>query len=210
MAESTQASEMHVSTQNAVDWSAYRTLFPALDRCTYLNTANGGPVSTRAAAAARGYYEEAAQYGDLATDRWAAGVESTRSRVAKLINASPDEVGFVPNTSMSIVCASMLFEGSGAVLTGATEHPTITTPWFARNYRVDVAQPESDGRFTVDAYARALRPDTRVIAVSHVRYNDGQVNDLEGLGELARAHGAHLVVDAIQSVGILQIGRAHV
>src|SRR5690606_27311021 len=44
-----------------------------------------------------------------------------------------------------------------------------------------------------------------VIAVSHVRFNDGQVNDLRGLGELARIHGAHLVVDASQSMGVLPV-----
>lgn len=198
-----------MKSADEADWKVHRRLFPALERCTYLNTANSGPVSAGAANAACEYYQvSSSDYDNTVAERWTSGIEAARSRVANLIGAGVDDIGFVPNTSMAMTCAALLFEGAGAVLTGRGEHPSVVTPWFARRFRVDVADPDCDGRLTVAAYARAIRPDTRVIAVSHVRYNDGQVNDLQGLGALARAHGAHLVVDATQSAGILPL-RVH-
>ena len=187
-------------------WRAWRALFPALERCVYLNTAAFGPVSAPAAHAAREYYEEwASQYGDLADSRMKPALDRARESVARLLGASAGEIALIPNTSTAISCAALLLERSGAVLTGAEEHPSVVTPWLARGFRVDVARPVGATTLTTEDYARAIRPNTRVIAVSHVRFNDGVVNDLEELAELARSAGAHLVVDATQSAGILPI-----
>lgn len=187
-------------------WRAWRALFPALERCVYLNTAAFGPVSVPAARAARQYYEEwAGQYGDLADSRLKPALDRARESVARLLGASAGEIAFIPNTSTALSCAALLLERSGAVLTGAEEHPSVVTPWLARGFSVDVARPVGGTTLTTEDYARAIRPNTRVIAVSHVRFNDGVVNDLEELVELARSTGAHLVVDATQSAGILPI-----
>jgi selenocysteine lyase/cysteine desulfurase len=187
-------------------WRAWRALFPALERCVYLNTAAFGPVSVPAARAARQYYEDwASQYGDLADSRVQSAADRAREWVARLLGASVSEIAFIANTSTAMSCAALLLERSGAVLTGAEEHPSVVTPWLARGFRVDVARPAGGALIATEDYARAIRPNTRVIAVSHVRFNDGVVNDLEALAELARSAGAHLVVDATQSAGILPI-----
>lgn len=187
------------------DWAALRGRFPALARGTYLDTASAGPTSTDAAAAAAQYYRWSGELGDAASALWSVEVEACRDAVAALVGAAPTEIGFVPNTSTAINVAALLLDGRGAVLTARGEHPSVVIPWHARRYRVDFADPEPDGRFTPGCYERALRPDTCAICVSHVRFNDGQVNDLAGIGALARARGVHLIVDAIQSVGILPV-----
>jgi cysteine desulfurase / selenocysteine lyase len=187
-------------------WRTWRALFPALERCVYLNTANFGPVSTPVAHAARQYYEYwSSQYGDLADSYVKAAVARSRESVARMLGACSSEIAFIPNTSTAISCAALLLERTGAVLTGAEEHPSVVTPWLARGFRVDVAKAAGEAMLTTEDYARAIRPDTRVIAVSHVRFNDGAVNDLEALALLARGTGAHLVVDATQSAGVLPI-----
>lgn len=187
------------------DWRALRGLFPALETCTYFDTASSGPVSTPAAEAAKRFYDLSHARGNKAAAQWNAGVDECRRRIARLVGATPAEIGFVPNTSMAMNAAALLFEGHGEVLTGAGEHPTIMTPWLARGYKLRIARPRAGGRLAIDAYADAITADTRVIAVSHVRFNDGQVNDLKALAALARAYNAHLVVDVIQSAGILPI-----
>jgi cysteine desulfurase / selenocysteine lyase len=187
-------------------WRAWRALFPALERCVYLNTAAFGPVSVPAARAARQYYEDwSSQYGDLADSAVKSAADRARESVARLLGASAEEIAFIPNTSTAMSCAALLLERTGAVLTGAEEHPSVVTPWLARGLRVDVTKPAGDAMLATEDYARAIRPDTKIIAVSHVRFNDGLVNDLEALAELARSAGVHLVVDATQSAGILPI-----
>jgi cysteine desulfurase/selenocysteine lyase len=187
-------------------WRAWRALFPALERCVYLNTAAFGPVSVPAAQAARQYYEDwSSQYGDLAASDVKSAVDRARESVARLLGASAREIAFIPNTSTAMSCAALLLERTGAVLTGADEHPSVVTPWLARGFWVDVATSAGDAALTTEDYARAIRPNTKIIAVSHVRFNDGVVNDLQALAELARSAGAHLVVDATQSAGVLPI-----
>jgi cysteine desulfurase / selenocysteine lyase len=187
------------------DWTALRRKFPVLSHSTYLATAAAGPVSTDSAAAAATYYRWSGCGGDLASEKWLPETEDCRAAVARQIGATPAEIGFVTNTSMAISCAALLFEGQGAVLTAQGEHPSVVTPWHARRFRIDKAKPNADGLFTAACYGRALRPDTKVISISHVRFNDGQVNDLTAIGALARDRGIHLVVDAIQSIGILPV-----
>lgn len=188
-----------------VGWADLRRLFPALERCVYLDTASSGPVSTPAMNAGQKFYALANAYGNRAADQWYGAVEDCRTRAAGFIGATTDEIGFVPNTSMAITAAALMFEGHGAVVIGADEHPSVATPWLARGYEVRRAARDPDGRITPDSYARAMTSATRVLAVSHVRFDDGQVNDLAALAALARANGAHLVVDATQSAGILPI-----
>ncbi len=187
------------------DWAALRALFPALERCVYLDTASSGPVSEPAMEAGQKFYALSNQFGNRAADEWYGAVEAARGRIAALVGASTDEIGFIPNTSMGMTAAALMFEGHGAVLTGADEHPSVTTPWLARGFAMRRAARDPDGRITPKAYARAMTSDTRVIAVSHVRFDDGQVNDLKALGALAKANDAHLVVDATQSAGILPL-----
>lgn len=196
---------MPATPADAPDWTALRALFPALARGVYLDTASSGPVSTPAMLAGQRFYTLSNARGNRAAPDWQAELASCRRRIAALIGAREDEIGFVPNTSMAMNAAALMFEGAGSVLTGADEHPTVVTPWLARGYAVHRAPRDRDGRIPLSAYAGAMTRDTRIIAVSHVRFNDGQVNDLAGLAVLARAHGAHLVVDAIQSAGILPI-----
>jgi alanine-glyoxylate transaminase/serine-glyoxylate transaminase/serine-pyruvate transaminase len=51
--------------------------------------------------------------------------------------------------------------------------------------------------------ATALRdhPEAKVVAVVHAETSTGMLQPLEGIGELCRAHGAMLVVDAVASLG---------
>ena len=47
--------------------------------------------------------------------------------------------------------------------------------------------------------------NTVVVVISHVEYANGFRNDLKVLGEIAHQHGAVLIVDAIQSAGVIPI-----
>ncbi len=191
---------------SAADWTALRRKFAVLSRYAYLDTAQHGPVSTDAAQAARRYYEAwSHEQGSSAADQWNSAVHDCRQEIARFIGASGDEIGVLPNTSTAMTCAALLFSGEGAVLTARGEHPSVIMPWLARRFRLDVAEPDVNGDFTVHCYERAVRPDTKIIAVSLARYNDGRSNDLLGLSQLARTYNLHLVVDVTQAIGIMPV-----
>jgi selenocysteine lyase/cysteine desulfurase len=60
---------------------------------------------------------------------------------------------------------------------------------------------------TADAgtFAGHIDARTRAISLSHVTFHAGHRFDVEGIGKLARQKGIYLVVDAMQSVGVLPL-----
>ena len=64
---------------------------------------------------------------------------------------------------------------------------------------------ERDGRVDMEELETLVDQNTRVIAISHVQYASGFRADLERLGRIARKRDALLVVDVIQSLGVLPL-----
>ena len=52
---------------------------------------------------------------------------------------------------------------------------------------------------------KTVDDNTVAVAVSHVEYVNGFRHDLRALSEIAHEHGAYLIVDAIQSAGVIPI-----
>ena len=77
-----------------MDWQQVREQFPALEKCTYLNTAGGCAMSRRAAAYGRQYFDEALSDGDLMWPQWLQRTEDIRSNLAIALNTTPDAVAF--------------------------------------------------------------------------------------------------------------------
>jgi len=127
-----------------------------------------------------------------------------RSAAANLIGATYDDIAFASNASIGLNYFSLLVGKEGSILSAVDEHAAVLLPWIAKSMKVDLAQKEN-GRLSLECYARCLRKDTKVIAVSHVRHRDGVVNDLAGLAAMAKSVNALLVVDATQSAGVENI-----
>src|SRR5688500_5631758 len=81
------------------DWTSIREQFPVTRRFAYLNSAGAGPVSIRSHAAATDYYQKMMNDGDVHWFRWLDQREAIRARIAKFINADPEEIAFTTNTS---------------------------------------------------------------------------------------------------------------
>jgi selenocysteine lyase/cysteine desulfurase len=64
---------------------------------------------------------------------------------------------------------------------------------------------EREGRIDLDEMIDLIDDQTGVVAISHVQYASGFRADLQRLGRAARAHDALLVVDVIQSLGVLPL-----
>ena len=56
------------NAQTEIDWRLVREEFPVAARMAYLNSAGAGPVSRRTLAAARQFYEETLESGDVYFD----------------------------------------------------------------------------------------------------------------------------------------------
>ena len=82
-----------------------------------------------------------------------------------------------------------------------------STRWriIGRIDQTRVAIDPSSGLVDPEAIARAIRPDTHLIAVTHASNVTGTVQPIRKIGMIAREHGIPFIVDAAQSAGHLPI-----
>ena len=136
--------------------------------------------------------------------------EDAREAVRAFIGArSTNEIVFTQGTteSLNLVATSygqaFLGEGDEIILTQMEHHSNIV-PWQMlagrTGVRIKVVPVAEDGRLDLEAYERLFTPRTRLVAVCHVSNVLGTANPVERMARTAHAHGAHILVDAAQSV----------
>ena len=185
-----------------IDWDAIRKQFPVTETVAYFNSAAAGPVSLSAFAAASRYYEQMMNDGDVHWNQWLADREVIRKRIARFINAEPDEIAFTTNTSSGMNVIVDALEGSGAVISCDLEFPVTTLPWIHRGIQVQLV-PAVGGEVRIEDVRDAMTDSTSIIALSHVQFSNGFRMDLDALGTLKGNHT--LVVNASQSAGVFEI-----
>ena len=189
---------------------SFRDEFPVSQTHIFLNHAGVSPTSTRAVDAVHRFMESLATVGRPSFDDWETLAQECRERFARLIGCEAEEVAFVRNTShgLALLAAGLDWRpGDRVAAATAVEYPSNVYPWMDLDKRgiaaLDVIAVEDGGTVTVEAAARALRDETRVLAVSSAQYASGAVTDVAALGQLCRERGVILCVDGIQTVGAL-------
>lgn len=187
------------------DVEKIRKLFPITQRCTYLNHAAVGTLSNPVRQAMESYLLDRSNAGQ--SGRYEDLTERLRDALARLINASPEEIAFTQNTSegLNIVANALPLEAGDNVLFCDMEFPSNVYPWMNLERRGIEARcvPHDGGGLTVAALEASADRRTRAVAVSSVEFLTGFRSDLKALGTWCQAHDAAFVVDGIQSLGVL-------
>lgn len=188
-----------------------RRLFPATENMLYLDAAYQTPLSVPVRAELEAFYESALNAAGP-KEKWLERVDEVRARLAHFLGASPDEIAFTKNTSEGLnICSNgSRWEPGDNVLLAEEDHPNNVYAWLAkRSDGLDVRLVPADKAW-LDAETFAPYHDsrTRLISLSHVMFHSGQRNDIESIISFARAHGTGVVVDAMQSTGVLPMNVA--
>jgi len=134
-------------------------------------------------------------------------IEQVRESAATLINAAPDEVAFVKNTShgLSIVAEGLEWKSGDNVLVYEKEFPSNVYPWLNLARKgVEVKYiPSRSGRIRLEDIAHLIDSRTKLLTISSVQFSNGFKVDLSKVGALCKAKGVLFCVDAIQSLGVL-------
>ena len=187
-----------------------RALFPITQRAIYLNHAAVSPLPTSTVAAIDAQLKDVQDNGSLNYASWLAVKNSARRLLADLLGARPEQVAFMRNTSdgLSTVANGLQWQRGDNVVTFRREFPANVYPWLRlqRAFGVEVRMcNEREGRVDLDELQNLVNNRTRVITISHIQYASGFRSNLEKLGQLARKHDALLVVDVIQSLGVVPV-----
>ena len=189
---------------------ALRALFPVTERVTYLNHAAVSPPPVVTIAAIEGQLKDVSENGSVNFRGWIAAKERTRTLLATMLGARPNQVAFMRNTSdgLSTVANGLRWQPGDNLVTFRNEFPSNIYPWLRLHdaFGVEVRMAEErDGRIDLDELIRLVDAKTRLVAISQVQYASGFRADLERLGRAARAVDALLVVDVIQALGVIPI-----
>ena len=187
-----------------------RELFPITQNLVYLNHAAVSPPPTTAIDAVTAQLRDVSESGSLNFLEWLGEKQLARESLAELMGARPEQVAFVRNTSdaLSTVANGLKWKSGDNIVTFRREFPSNIYPWLRLRepFGVEVRMcEERDGRVDVEELESMVDDRTRLIAISHVQFSSGFRIDLERLGRLARQHDALLVVDVIQSLGVLPV-----
>lgn len=191
----------------AFDLNRWLPHFPVRESCLYLDHATLCPLPQPVAQAMRDRIEAQERWGGADSDRWLQNALTCRHLGAELVGVAPEDISLIRSTSegLSLIAGGLAWQSAEEILVGEEEFAANVAPWLAledRGVKV-IRYRQPTGRTDVDCVAQLIGPRTRLLAVSWVSFHSGWVAPLAQLGGLCREHGAHLVVDGIQGLGVL-------
>ncbi|MCG9128851.1 aminotransferase class V-fold PLP-dependent enzyme [Candidatus Poribacteria bacterium] len=189
------------------DWQSE---FPVTQKYVYMNHAGVAPLSKRVQKAMVDFVEDATVNGAVNVDNWVDTVEECRDGAADLLNADSKEIAFMKNTTQGILIAAngIDWKQGDNVVTTAVEFPANVYPWWSLSERFGVDTrmvPEKDGIIHIQDLIEAIDDRTRVLTISHVEFASGFRNDITTIGEICQERDIWFIVDAIQSLGVIEL-----
>ena len=197
---------------------AHRQQFPALQNKLYFNYGGQGPLPNTALDAIVNSYRFMQEHGPFsnAVGIWAMEqIATTHQAIAMELGVTPDTITLTESVSVgcNIALWGLPWQTGDHLLISDCEHPSViaAAQELSRRYGVVVdtchllhTLNEGD---PVTAVAAQVTPRTRLVAISHILWNTGQVLPLaEIIAACRQQHSNVLVlVDAAQSVGVMPL-----
>jgi selenocysteine lyase/cysteine desulfurase len=195
-----------------VDWSKIRARFPWAEKQLFMNPAGWHPMPAASVRAMERYLDFKLNGPGDGRGEFAQGNQETaRSLFASLINASPDEISFVPSTLVgeNLVVAGLGIPGSkwNVVIDELHYEGSIYMyRTLERDRGLDLRiVKQREGRVPLEGYEEAVDKNTRLVACSLVSYQNGYRADVRSIANLAHSRGAYVYCDVIQSAGAVPI-----
>lgn len=185
---------------------AIRSLFPAANNYTYLNSAAVSPMPTTAIEAINRQITDVAGHGSLHYTDWIDTKQRARDLIAEMLHVRAEQVAFMRNTSdgFASIAAGLDWKPDDNIVSFTNEFPANFYPWrrVRDEFGVELRlAPERDGRIDLDELISMIDTNTKVVAISAVQYASGFRSDLERIGRAARSVDALFCVDIIQGFG---------
>ena len=186
-----------------------RADFPITAEHIYLNSAYIAPVSRAVVAASRAYIEGKSGR-PMQVSALMAACDSVRAQFARLINATPEEIGLLNSTGEGenvIANGIGLKPGDNVVVDDlhyTTEFVLYRSLEGSRGIELRIVK-NKDGAVTAADFEPFVDRRTRIVSVAWVSNQNGFRHDMRPIADLAHAHGALFYADAVQAAGMIDI-----
>ena len=136
---------------------------------------------------------------------------SCRESLAKLLGASdPFDIAFAPGctAALNLGIKGTLRKGDH-VLSSLLEHNSVLRVLEGQRLRgridLTLIEPQEDGRIDPKQFRAALRPNTKLIVLSHASNVTGVIQPIFEVAKIAQAYGIAFLVDGAQALGAVPV-----
>src|ERR1700689_436703 len=189
----------------SIDWK--NEWFPIED-APYLNFAAHAPIPRVALNAVQASVAAKSRPHIVDDQSFFSVARSLRQTLAILIGASPDDIALTTGAGagLTTIAYALKWSAGDEVIIAGGEFPAHYATWKPMEARegikVQITHPQGQFIQSGDLIA-AMTPRTRVISVSHVRFDDGSILDASSLAAACNRNGTLLVLDVSQSCGAI-------
>jgi selenocysteine lyase/cysteine desulfurase len=183
--------------------------FPVVDDRTYLNSAYIAPVHRAVIAASRAHVE-AKSKGSLQVGALIGACETVRAQFARMINATPDEIGLLFSTGdgENVIANGVGLKAGDNVVVDDLHYTTEFVLYRAleasRGIELRIVK-NRNGAVTVKDFEPHVDQRTRIVSVAWVSNQNGFRHDMRPIADLAHANGALFYADAVQAAGMIAL-----
>ena len=203
-----------------------RSLMPALQNKKYFNYGGQGPLPLPSLEAITTSWNKVQHLGPFTNDIWpyvTSEIKTTKQLLANICDVPVSRIALTENVTSGCVLPMLgiPFIPGDRILISDCEHPGImyacTELAHRQQLTVDIL-PVKHLRYGVDnlvgteealidSLDSKLRPNTRLVILSHLLWNTGQIMPISAVAEKLSAHPntPYLLVDAAQSFGQIPI-----
>jgi L-cysteine/cystine lyase len=194
----------------------YRQQFPALANKNYFNYGGQGPmpqVAMDAISQAQAYIQNTGPFGSEVKTWIESEKKALRIAIASELNVTEDTITITEDVTVgcNIAMWGIDWQRGDHLLLSDCEHPGIIAIAQEISYRFGVEVttcpliPTLNTGNPVAVIEQYLRPNTRLVVISHVLWNTGQLLPLDEIAEVCQSNNSLLLVDAAQSMGMLPL-----
>lgn len=194
----------------------HRAQFPALANKIYFNYGGQGPMPQGvmdAISQTQSYIQEIGPFGTQAYLWISPQKEAVKTAIASTLNVTTDAITLTGNVTLgcNIAMWGIDWQPGDHLLLSDCEHPGViaTAEEISRRLGIEVSTCPLMATLNqgdpVSIIAEHLRPHTRLVVLSHVFWNTGQVLPIDKIATICRNNNSLLLIDAAQSFGVLPL-----
>ncbi|HET6400034.1 MAG TPA: aminotransferase class V-fold PLP-dependent enzyme [Candidatus Kapabacteria bacterium] len=195
----------------------YRKHFPILETSCYLISNSLGAMPCEVETELQSYAELWQRQGVESWDQWFPMVDEVSALVADLIGAEARDVTLIHNLTIgsALIASALDFTAHdrsstkerNKIVYSDLHFPTISYLWQGwKKYGAVPHVIESDGIWAeTEKYIQAIDERTKLVALSHVYFRSGGLQDVKPIIEHAHKMGALVMLDSYQAAGIIPI-----
>ncbi len=206
-------------SHGSIDWAEVRALFPISQwEKIHFNSGSAGvmptPVQEHLFDLIR-HMNGVAPYE--AWSQWQKIRKSNISRLAAMIQADPEELTIVRNTTeaLNMIIYGLPLTPDDEIIYSNNIYPFAKNAWDNRAVResfkskeVSYTLPMSDDEI-VSVYRQAITPATKYIHITHMTHREGHIMPIGQIADLAAEHNIELIIDGAHAIGQIDVSVAH-